>query len=380
MFKGSLRSLGISVAILFASLLLVGGFLLMPDRAHARAFGEKSPAVGHVYVLNNTAKNAVSVFNRYADGTLIFSTSTATGGQGTGSTLGSQGSLQLSPDGKWLFAVDAGSNQISVLRANQGKLTLVSEASSGGIDPVSLTYAAGHVYVVNDGDTTHAANIAGFRVSSTGALNALSGSEQSLSAANPAAGEIRANPTGTMLVVTEKSTNVIDAYRIFSDGHLGNRVSVPAKGNTPYGFSFSPAHPNLFVVSDAAPNAVTSYVLSNDTIHVVSGPVPDNELAPCWLVVTKNGRFAYTANAGSNSVSAYSLNSHGQLSLLKTASTGAGIKPVEMALNSNSSDLYTLNTGSNSLTGFHVQGNGALSLIKQDALNLPIGSTGIAAD
>src|SRR5947207_695233 len=117
-------------AILMAVSLLSTVFMLSPV---SRAFAASHHFVaGHVYVLNNpTGPNSISAFNRAANGTLTFVGTTAIGGQGSGAPLGSQGSLIRSPDGSRLFAVDAGSNQISVIAVDfQGNLTAVSVSSS----------------------------------------------------------------------------------------------------------------------------------------------------------------------------------------------------------------------------------------------------------
>lgn len=85
--------------------------------------------VGHVYVNDNTEPaNTIGAFDRHADGTLTPEAGSpfAVGGAGTGSGLASQGALQFSADGRFLIAVDAGSNQISVLRVHSdGSLSLV---------------------------------------------------------------------------------------------------------------------------------------------------------------------------------------------------------------------------------------------------------------
>src|SRR5882762_8201117 len=76
---------------------------------------------GHVYVNDNTAGvNTVAAFDRHADGTLtpLHGSPFAAGGAGTGTLIGSQGALQVTSDGRYLLAVDAGSNQISVLRVS----------------------------------------------------------------------------------------------------------------------------------------------------------------------------------------------------------------------------------------------------------------------
>ncbi|BCL83729.1 lactonase family protein [Ktedonobacteria bacterium brp13] len=171
-------------------------------------------------------------------------------------------------------------------------------------------------------------------------------------------------------------------YSILTGGRLGNWVSAPASGAVPYGFAFSPTNPNLLVVSDAAADAVTSYSFNNNVIQTVDGPVADQQVAPCWLVITNNGRWAYTANAGSQSVSGYTVNNDGRLTLLNTTSTGTGNAPIEMALSPDSATLYTLNTtnGPRSLSGFRIQQDGGLGALYLPTITLPTGSTGIAAN
>ena len=103
--------------------------------------GAKPPAppdiLGHVYVNDNTAgENTVAGFDRHADGSLTPMPGSPfdVGGAGGGHGNASQGSLQLSADGRFLLAVDAGSNQISVLRIGpDGSLAPVdgSPVSSG---------------------------------------------------------------------------------------------------------------------------------------------------------------------------------------------------------------------------------------------------------
>src|SRR2546430_10125650 len=121
--------------------------------ASASASAQASPVVGHVYVNDNTAgTNTIGAFDRHADGTLTPQAGSpfAAGGAGTGAGLASQGALQISPDGRFLIAADAGSNQISVLRVRgNGSLKLVREGvvSSGGVLPVSVTIHGDLVYV-----------------------------------------------------------------------------------------------------------------------------------------------------------------------------------------------------------------------------------------
>jgi 6-phosphogluconolactonase len=362
---------------------LITGISTLHGTTSAYAASNYGETAGYVYVLDNTPKiNTISTLKQTANGTLTFERTTPIGGQGSGSTLHSQGSLQISADRHWLFAVDAGSNQISAIAIGKdGTLTPKSVVSSGGVDPVSLTSTSNYLYAVNDGDATTPGNVAGFAILPGGKLKSLASATQPLSAANPAPGEISANPQGTGLIVTEKTTNVIDSYHIRYDGNLSTPTFTPATGNTPYGFAFSPVKPSLFVVSDASDGALTAYHLHHGTVSVADGPVADQQAAACWVVVTNDGRFTYTANAVSNSVSGYSLSNKGTLTLLSTSSTGAASAPTETALSSTNHYLYTLDTGTLNISTFLIQGNGKLVPVPASAgIALPASSIGLVAD
>src|SRR5713101_5106778 len=370
-YMGTIRLRPFMTSILMAVSLLGTVFVLSPLSSALAA--SNSLVAGHVYVLNNPAgPNSISAFNRAADGTLTSAGTTAIGGQGSGGGLGSQGSLIFSPDRSWLFAVDAGSNQISVVGVDaHGTLHPASASSSGGVDPVSLTATGHFLYIVNAGDSSRAANVTGFRVSGDGSLHPITGSTQPLSAANPGPAQVQADPTGATVIVTEKNTNLIDSFQIASDGSLSQPTFTPSTGTEPFGFAFNPATPSQFVVSDASAGAVTSYGLHNGNVTLEDGPVADNQAAPCWVVITGNGSFAYTANAGSSSISGYSLSPNGTLALLTTASTSPGRGPNEIVLTSDSHFLYSLDRGNATLSGFQVQNDGSLVSVNLGSITLP---------
>ncbi|HZC06856.1 MAG TPA: beta-propeller fold lactonase family protein [Ktedonobacterales bacterium] len=347
-----------------------------------------SQLAGHVYVLDNPAgQNSITVYNRFADGTLQYVADTAIGGLGTGNPLGSQGSLTLAGDR--LFAVDGGSDQISVINAHDGALTLDGVYSSYGALPVSVTYRDGFLYVVNSGSASQAANVVGFRVGEHGALAPITGADVALSAAQPGPAQVALSPDGSTLAVTEKATNLVDTFRVAENGSLGDRVSVASSGETPFGFSFNPAQPRELVVADAYGGAIDASAVSSYRVGAAGAvsngaPVADYQTAACWLVITANGKFAYTANAGSGTISGYRLSNSGGLSLLDasglTASTGAASHPLEMTFSPDNAYLYVLDAGTHTLSGFAVAHNGALSPITLAGVSLQAGAVGLAAD
>jgi 6-phosphogluconolactonase len=139
------------------------------------------------------------------------------------------------------------------------------------------------------------------------------------------------------------------------------------------------------IVSEAfggAPNAsaLSSYgVASNGAIAPISPVVPTRQTAACWVVVTDNGRFAYTTNTDSASISSYAVDRDGSIALLESvaAGTGAGTAPTDMALDDDR-HLFVLNSGTGTVGAYRVRGNGRLVPI-DIAGGLPAGSTGMAA-
>ncbi len=130
---------------------------------------------GAVYTITNASSgNAVMVFSRSMDGRLMPSGMFSTGGMGTGSGLGSQGALAIDAANNFLFAVNAGSNDISVFRIQENGLSLVDRVSSGGMQPISLTVSHNVLYVLNDGGAVGSSDtIAGFAVNSDGTLQSI---------------------------------------------------------------------------------------------------------------------------------------------------------------------------------------------------------------
>ena len=334
-----------------------------------------SDAPGAVYALTNQASgNAVAMYARAADGSLSWIGAVPTGGTGTGASLGSQGALALSDDGRWLFAVNAGSNDVSALRVTPSGLSLASRVASGGIGPSSVTVHGNLLYVLNAGG---AGNISGFSIGGDGALTPLSGSTRALSGAGVGPAQVSFSPNGDWLVVTEKATNRIDLYAVDGDGVAGARSTSPAAGGTPFGFAFG--HRSDLFVSEAAGSA-SSYLIGGDgTLTVASGAVSTYQGAPCWAAVTKNGKFGYTANAHSGSISGFAIADDGTIALIdaggRTADVGAG--NVDLAISGNGRYLYQLN-GNRSITGFRIESDGHLTVVGTSA-SLPTSTIGLVA-
>jgi 6-phosphogluconolactonase len=344
-------------------------------------------AAGAVYTLNNSSTgNAVMVFSRSADGHISPAGMFATGGKGTGKGLGNQGALAIDAANRLLFAVNAGSDSISVFRIMDNGLRLVNTVASGGRQPISLTVSRKTLYVLNNGAAVGASDtIAGFQVGANGRLRPIV-SGLPLSAASVGPAQIGFNADGDQLLVTEKSTNNIDIFSVSDDGIAVGPTVVPSAGETPFGFAFG--RRDQVFVSDAfggASNAsaVSSYVLSAaGTLRTVTAEAPDKQTAACWVVVTHDGRFAYATNTGSGNVSGYKVSFGGALQLLNadglTADTGAGSTPIDAAISNDNRSLYVLTPGVGNLQGFTISLDGSLTPLNQVG-GIPSSASGLIA-
>ena len=354
------KNISVLVTILSLIVVAVPAVAAMPN---GHAFG--SPC--RVYIMtNDPAGNQVVVYDRATDGSLTWVENVATGGMGMNGLTGTnQGGLVLSSNGRWLFAINAGSNDLSVFRTTNTGLTLTDRESSGGIMPVSVTVFQNRVYVLNQGNSQTAGNIVGFNLNNQGQLSTIAGSMQPLSAQGVALAQISFNPTGTALAVTEKSTSLIDIYTV-NNGVASAPVANTSSGSTPFGFAFD--RKGALIVSEAAggpagTSAVSSYTINQDgKLTTVSASVPDTGLAACWLVVTNNARFAYTDNAHGGTVSSYKIGPDGSLTLLQASAATTAAGNLDMAFTANSNLLYIFVHGSNTIEGFTVHPDGSLAL------------------
>ena len=356
--------------------------------ASASAATEASPVVGHVYVNDNTAgTNTIGAFDRHADGTLTPAAGSpfAAGGAGTGTGLASQGAIQITPDGRFLIAVDAGSSQVSVLRIHAGgSLSAVpgGVVSSGGTRPDSVAISGGLVYVANSG--TGDANYTGFRLGPTGRLHPIPGSTVAL-AAGAAPADVLFNGTGTELVGTEVGTSVIDSFTVGPDGRLTAAPGspFPAQGLGPFGSEFRPTNPSQLFVSNAhnvgaGTGTVSAFTDSpNGTLTPVAGsPFADQQTAPCWVEITHDGQFLFTVNTGSGSISRYQIAPGGTLTLLGSTPVGAtgGVGAVDARLSPDGHFLYVDESRIGAVGAFAVNG-GSLTELGTSPFALPAGAT-----
>lgn len=347
-----------------------------PALAHP---GEHGPHAGLVFTSTNSlANNELLVFAHAKSGELELAARVATHGQGTGAGLGSQGAVTLSTDGRYVFVVNARSNTVSTFAIHGDSVTLASVADSGGFQPVSVTENDGMVVVLNAGGE---GNVSGFR-NERGELKPLTHGTRRLSASggtNPA--QVGFGADGDVLVVTEKATSRITSYAVRRDGTLGSPVVSASSGSTPFGFAFD--RRDHLIVSEAVGSAASSYRFDerSATPTLLSASVPNTQAAACWVAITPNGKYAYTANAGTSSLSSYRISRSGRIELANAVagSTGVNASATDMAISGNGRHLYALAPRSLQIVSFDVSYDG--SLAPAGAVGgLPTGTVGLAAN
>ena len=315
-----------------AAALAVAAFAAPAASASTSARQSFPGAVNAVFVqTDNSAGNAVVAYHRAPGGTLTLAGTYPTGGVGgilTGSVvdhLASQGSLSYDRLHGLLYAVNAGTDTVSVFAAFGDRLALRQVVSSGGAFPVSVTVHGNYVYVLN---ALNGGSVYGYRVSD-GRLSPIAGSLRGLGL-DPAAtpqftntpGQVAFTPDGSALIVTTKANgNNVDVFSVLGDGLLSASPVVNAEpGAVPFAVSFDPL--GHVLIAEAGPNALVTFALSSGGVLTPLDAALTGQAATCW--VARAGRFFYVSNAGSASVSGYTVDHSGQLSALGNTSTDAG--------------------------------------------------------
>jgi 6-phosphogluconolactonase (cycloisomerase 2 family) len=333
-------------------------------------------ANGAVYTqTNDPAGNVVQRFGLSHDGALEPAGTFPTGGVGLANLGGRQGAVELSGNGRRLFAVNAGSNTVSVFKAGPGRLELIDQIPSGGTAPVSIAAARGRVYVLNSGGV---ANVAAFD-REDGTLEPLGA--QDLAPGASGAAQVSVMPDGKSLVVTERLSNRLETLPLDAAGRPGAPVVTASNGLVPFGFAIS--NSGTIVVSEAGSGAASSYRAGTaGALESISASTSVGLGGVCWVAITPSGRFAYTGNA-SGSISAFAIAPDGTLTSLHADGIAAPLVPSPRDLDFDASGRFLIAVSpGNAATGgqvtsYRVATDGSLRLV--DAAPALTGLTGAAA-
>jgi 6-phosphogluconolactonase (cycloisomerase 2 family) len=370
------------------TLFMVGLAIGLASPGLSNAQTGDSDNAGAVFVMTNAVdKNEVIAYRRASNGTLQETSRFATGGRGSGGNndpLESQGSLKLSQDHTLLFAVNAASGSVSVFSVHGSQLSLVDKVISGGSEPNAVAQHGNLLYVSNVGGSS---SVVGFRLDH-GKLTQIPNSTRFLSTNNSGAGGLAFSPDGRFLVVVERLTNGIDVFSVQGDSTLSPIVVNPSAGPGAFSVSFAPNGAAL--ISETGPSvvpngsAISSYEIgTNGTLSPISTSVPTLGAANCWNVVTPDGSFVYTSNAGSSTISGFAIANTGALTALSGTIVGTnpeGSTNLDIAVSSDGKFIYTLNSVAGAIGIFAIQKDGTLLNVGFASGASPLsGFNGIAA-
>lgn len=325
------------------------------------------------------------MYDRDEDGRLTKAGEYETGGLG-GFTIGapldalaSQGSLTYHRG--LLFAVNAGSNTVTVFRVEGTKLHKLQVIWSGGLLPVSVAARGDLVYVLNAGGE---GSVQGFELHK-GRLSRIEDANRSLGLHNgnpPAFGtapaQVKIDPDSEFVLVSTKGANVMFSYEIGRNGKLSRNPVISDAGNTPFGFTFDSE--DSLLVTESGANAVSRFELEDDGALDQVGPsVPNGQQAPCWI--QRVGDYFFVANAGSSTISSYRVTDDGKLELVKNVAADTNGGSIDMT--TSDGFLYVQNATAGNVQGYKVHEDGSLNLVTT-VEGLPkfadgIGMEGIAA-
>ena len=351
----------------------------------ASASTNTSPVVGYTYVDGNTAPaNTIDGFARHADGSLtpLAGSPFSAGGAGLGSGLASQGAIQVTADGRYLLAVDAGSNQISVLRITADGVPVLAgqPVSSGGITPVSVAISPfGLVYAANQGNG--GSGYSGFRLHRDGRLTPIAGSTVTVPDGS-GVGDVFFNAFGNLLIGSRTGTSLIDSFVVLPGGHLLAAHGSPftGQGLGQLGAEFSPANPFQLFVSNAhngtGLGTVSAYrdSLFGQLSSIGSSPFADGQTAPCWVEISHDGKYLFTVNTGSGNISSYAINRNGSLVLVGSFAIKGGGADIDARLSPDGRYLLVDGSGMHFVSVFAVNG-GSLTEVPSSPTPLPAGAT-----
>ncbi|MGH1549694.1 lactonase family protein [Leifsonia poae] len=380
--RSALRITLATASAVAAAALFASPALAAPPHA-ANPPGSSVGASSAVFVqTDGLGGNAVVAYDRAADGTLHQAGTYPTGGVGgalAGSVvdhLASQGSLAY--DRGLLYAVNAGSDTVTVFAVHGDQLVRLQVISSGGAFPVSITTHGRLVYVLNARD---GGSVQGF-VRAGGGLVRIPGWNRPLGL-DPTLtpefthtpGQVSFTPDGSQLVVTTKADgSAIDVFNLNGLGGLAQRPTVNVEpGAVPFAVSFDAG--GHLLVAEAGTNAVASFAIApNGTVTPIT-TAATGQPATCWIA--RSGSLFYASNAGGPSLSGYADAGSGALTPVSLTATDPGT--VDAASSPDGHYLY-VQTGANGIVDeFRVNPDGSLTAIGSVTVPDGVGGEGIVA-
>lgn len=270
--------------------------------------------------------------------------------------------LALHPSGKYLYAANSGSNNISLYTVSStGGLTEATSRTNAGTAPTLLAMDKGgtFLYAANSGSF----DISAYSIGSDGKLTAIPQSSGTTAPIGLQAINMTVGPSGNFLYVTgqEQLGGVIEVFPV-TQGVLGAPVANSPffTGNNPYGLTIDSTGSHLYTANKQDSSISAFTIHSDGSLAAIGSAIGETYTGPVNLLIDKSGKYLYVANQGSSNVAAYSVGSDGGLTLLSGSPFSTGSQPSFLASDASGKyfyvgygsgiQAYVLNPGSGSLT------------------------------
>ncbi|KOG47608.1 lactonase family protein [Streptomyces decoyicus] len=275
--------------------------------------------------------------------------------------------LAPSPDGRYLYAVsetpDGAAAAFALTR--RGPELLAPAVPVDGADPTHLTLADGRLVTANysSGSLSTLPVRADGTLAGPATVLAHQGSgPRSDRQEGPHAHAVLPDPSGRWLLSVDLGTDSVRSCALAAEGALTVHAETRLRpGSGPRHLAFHPDGDRAYVLNELDP---TVTVCRWDPGHGALTPLGETRLLPdearavaadtfpSELVVSPDGRFAWAANRGHDSLSVLSL--HGGTATLVTTVPCGGHWPRDLALHPDGRHLYAANERSGDVTWFTV--------------------------
>ncbi|TXS43210.1 lactonase family protein [Streptomyces sp. uw30] len=280
--------------------------------------------------------------------------------------------LALHPDGRTLYAVNEREDgAVTAVRLADRKV--LGSRSTGGAAPCHLSVHPSGRWLLSANYGT--GSVAVHPIDASGALGERTELVTHSSPApgpgqdGPHAHQFVTSPDGRHVLAVDLGTDTVYTYRLDQKaGTLGEVARAQAKpGAGPRHLTFHPGGRYAYLANEVD-NSVAVCAYDPGTGRLAIGEEQDTGTGsgtsyPAQLVVTPNGRYAYLANRGHNSLARYAVEAKGaRLRLLDTVPV-SGDFPRQIALSPDGALLFAANQRSSTVSVFHVdEASGELRL------------------
>ncbi|GAA2250857.1 lactonase family protein [Streptomyces indiaensis] len=291
-------------------------------------------------------------------------------GAGTIGGVGDPSYLAVHPDRRTLYAVDERDDgAVTAVRLSDRKV--LGSRSTGGAAPCHLSVHPGGRWLLSA--NYGSGSVAVHPIDTSGALGERtdlvrhSAPPPGPGQEGPHAHQVVTSPDGGHVLAVDLGTDTVYTYRLDEKAgtltEVGRARTRPGAG--PRHLTFHPGGRYAYLANEVDDTvAVCSYDRASGRVTVgeaQSTGTGSGTNHPAQILVTANGRYAYLANRGHNSLTRYAVEAEGaRLRLLDTVPVG-GDFPRQIAFSPEGALLFAANQKSSTVTVFHVdEANGEL--------------------